>query len=635
MTSPNISHKGETRSADIRPRAYSYIRFSSPEQAKGDSLQRQMELAEQYAESYGLELDTELTFRDLGVSAYRGLNVETGELRTFLKAVGDGIVKPGSVLLVESLDRISRRHARKAVRVLEEIVETGVDVVTLQDGKRYSAESLDGLDFIWAILVLIRGHEESATKSKRVAAAWKRKREKLAEGHKLTKRGPEWLRLSDDKRHFEIVPERAPVIPMIFQLKVDGIGSESIARKLNQQDVWKPQGRRNPDGGWRKSYVEKILHGRAVIGEFRPHKMENGKRVPDGEPIIDYFPRVVDQELFDRVQAIFARRAALPGHGGGVNGRVANLFGGGLARCALCGSTMAHVNKGPKPKGGEYLQCDKAKRGLGCDKKLVRYDWLEPLLLYFTRGLEPTMLLPDADERKARATAARYARQQAREGELTQAQKQIENLTESIARTPDKAVRETLEGKLATVLKRRTELETELAQMDVETAEQSATPEAVAEQIRDIEDLLTRMDTLRGEERSELRRRLRHELQQLIDRIEIKPTKSGTALTLYFRDGAYCNLRIDKKGALRLANDGTRIAWLDADGNVLDIDDPDDDPGGGAKQKRRERQRRVNAKIAKALKRQGLNLSDPTIAGECCGHPPPRSQGPVSPVADP
>ena len=117
MKSPNISHKGETQSPGIRPRAYSYIRFSSPEQAKGDSLRRQMELAEQYAEAHGLELDTELTFRDLGVSAYRGLNVETGELRAFLKAVEEGIVAPGSVLLVESLDRISRRVARKAVRV--------------------------------------------------------------------------------------------------------------------------------------------------------------------------------------------------------------------------------------------------------------------------------------------------------------------------------------------------------------------------------------------------------------------------------------------------------------------------------------------------------------------------------------
>jgi hypothetical protein len=52
-----------------RPRAYSYIRFSTPEQAKGDSLQRQTDAARAWAARHGLELDEELTFRDEGVSA--------------------------------------------------------------------------------------------------------------------------------------------------------------------------------------------------------------------------------------------------------------------------------------------------------------------------------------------------------------------------------------------------------------------------------------------------------------------------------------------------------------------------------------------------------------------------------------
>jgi len=38
--------------------AYSYIRFSSPELLKGDSLRRQLELSEEYAHKNGLRLDT-------------------------------------------------------------------------------------------------------------------------------------------------------------------------------------------------------------------------------------------------------------------------------------------------------------------------------------------------------------------------------------------------------------------------------------------------------------------------------------------------------------------------------------------------------------------------------------------------
>ncbi|GHE69011.1 hypothetical protein GCM10019059_30840 [Camelimonas fluminis] len=96
-----------------RPKAYSYLRFSTPEQAKGDSFRRQTALAQEYAVRHGLEL-ADLTFHDLGVSAFRGANAETGRLGDFKRAVEDELVQPGSYLLVESLDRVSRQAARKA-----------------------------------------------------------------------------------------------------------------------------------------------------------------------------------------------------------------------------------------------------------------------------------------------------------------------------------------------------------------------------------------------------------------------------------------------------------------------------------------------------------------------------------------
>jgi hypothetical protein len=59
----------------MKPKAYSYVRFSTPDQAKDDSLRRQMRLTVEYAERHGLELDTDLTFQNLGLSAYHGANV--------------------------------------------------------------------------------------------------------------------------------------------------------------------------------------------------------------------------------------------------------------------------------------------------------------------------------------------------------------------------------------------------------------------------------------------------------------------------------------------------------------------------------------------------------------------------------
>lgn len=78
-----------------RPRAYSYLRFSTPEQSKGDSFRRQAALSERYATEHALDLDQTLTFQDLGVSAYRGRNVQEGQLGAFIAAVDSGRVAPG------------------------------------------------------------------------------------------------------------------------------------------------------------------------------------------------------------------------------------------------------------------------------------------------------------------------------------------------------------------------------------------------------------------------------------------------------------------------------------------------------------------------------------------------------------
>src|SRR6267378_636205 len=80
-------------------KAYSYKRWSTPEQGRGDSLRRQMEAAQQWATANGFELDTELTLTDSGMSAFHGKNAAEGALAEFLRAVMDGRVPAGSYLI--------------------------------------------------------------------------------------------------------------------------------------------------------------------------------------------------------------------------------------------------------------------------------------------------------------------------------------------------------------------------------------------------------------------------------------------------------------------------------------------------------------------------------------------------------
>ncbi len=156
-------------------KAYSYIRFSTPEQMKGDSLRRQLEKSQVYAAEHGLELDTTLNMRDLGVSAFRKANVEKGNLGAFIEAIEKGIVKPGSHLLIESLDRLSRAEVVDALRIFLNIIEHGIVIVTLADNRVYSKDSInkDSVELIISIAVMMRSHDESLTKSVRRQASWK------------------------------------------------------------------------------------------------------------------------------------------------------------------------------------------------------------------------------------------------------------------------------------------------------------------------------------------------------------------------------------------------------------------------------------------------------------------------------
>src|SRR5215831_7300039 len=125
-----------------RTKAYSYLRFSTPEQLQGDSQRRQFDAALNYARENGLELDEELTFHDLGKSAFRGANATTGKLAAFRRAVEDGRVEPGSYLLVEDFDRLSRMGPWDALPVFQEIINNGITVVTLKDREVWHRDAL-------------------------------------------------------------------------------------------------------------------------------------------------------------------------------------------------------------------------------------------------------------------------------------------------------------------------------------------------------------------------------------------------------------------------------------------------------------------------------------------------------------
>src|SRR5215469_5636971 len=166
--------------------AYSYIRFSTPDQAKGDSLRRQTELAEAYCQRCGWKLST-ASYRDLGVSARRGKNALVGNLGEFLKAIESGAVKPGSALIVESLDRITRQGIDEGYDLIKRILKAGILLVTLSPEREFDVSATKSLSkgALEIQLILERAAEESVRKSVRGKAARAQGRKRARENGEI------------------------------------------------------------------------------------------------------------------------------------------------------------------------------------------------------------------------------------------------------------------------------------------------------------------------------------------------------------------------------------------------------------------------------------------------------------------
>lgn len=414
-----------------QPKAYSYIRFSTPEQAQGDSMRRQSKLADDFVRQHKLQLDTELTLRDLGVSAYRGDNLVVGALGAFLEAVNKGLVPPGSFLLVESLDRVSRKAASRAANVLQSICYAGVKVVTLTDGRIYDAQSLDEdpISFIYAVLVFMRAHEESLTKSKRLKAAWHGKRLQVKD-KVMTSLTPGWIELGADRKPV-LIDERAKIVGRIVRDYLKGVGKDSIARALNEEQVpcWGRGARKAKY--WHRSYIHKMLSSPALVGTFVPHidEHKDGKfrRIPQ-EPVLNYFPAVIDDDTQLRLQALM-NRSPLRGRHAGAEMR--NVLSG-LAKCPLCGGPMNRGSKVSKTKGGyPFLICARAKQGAGCEYRTVRYDTVEETLFK-----EHAHILRDMPHPDTQIEATMHSAQAA----VDELQSQISGLLDVMERTPSDAL---------------------------------------------------------------------------------------------------------------------------------------------------------------------------------------------------
>src|SRR4051812_21396571 len=107
-----------------RRTAISYARFSSPEQAKGDSEDRQRRLFLSFCKQHRLA-PARQHFTDRGLSGLKGTYRTKGAMGRLEELAAGGAFPPGTVLVIEAWDRLSRQRPDVAVEHVSKLLRGG------------------------------------------------------------------------------------------------------------------------------------------------------------------------------------------------------------------------------------------------------------------------------------------------------------------------------------------------------------------------------------------------------------------------------------------------------------------------------------------------------------------------------
>lgn len=164
----------------------------------------------------------------------------------------------------------------------------------------------------------------------------------------------------------EPIPDRAEVVKMIFEWYASGVGTTTIADRLDAMHVPAPQG-----GAWARDVISRMLGNQHYIGMVRWNYRPTVKKIEAGEvvasrPVAEDFllydgkhPEIIDRELWDAVQAI---RGKIPRNKKNTNG-FNPLAGVMFCECGRAMSARTYKNKGVERCEPRFLCSEQRKCG--------------------------------------------------------------------------------------------------------------------------------------------------------------------------------------------------------------------------------------------------------------------------------
>ncbi len=326
-----------------------YARFSSHSQTE-QSIEGQLKVCREFAAANG----------HIVVDEYidRAQSGTTDSRADFQRMIADSDRHTFEGVLVYQLDRFARNRYDSAINKAK-LKKNGVRVISAKENITDDASG-----------ILVEGVLESMAEYYSAELSQKINRGMAINAQKCLSIGSNpglGFKVASD-RTFYVDEAEAIIVCEIFERYAQGQTVIEIINDLNARQIKTSIGRE-----FNKNSLHRLLRNKRYIGMY----LYKGEETPGG------MPRIIDDELFERVQAILDKNKSAPARSRGKEEYLltTKLF------CGYCREMMTgYGGTGKSGKAYHYYACKKAKKH-ECQKKAVDKVHIENMILEACRKL--------------------------------------------------------------------------------------------------------------------------------------------------------------------------------------------------------------------------------------------------------
>lgn len=272
--------------------------------------------------------------------------------------IADSDKQTFEAVLVYQLDRFARNRYDSAINKAK-LKKNGVRVISAKENITDDASG-----------ILVEGVLESMAEYYSAELSQKIRRGMDINAQKCLSNGslPGLGFKVDADRKFYVDPEEAAVVREIYERYASGETVAEITRDLNARQIKTAHGKE-----FNKNSLHRILRNKRYIGVYLYKDME----IPGG------MPRIIEDELFERVQHILNKNKQAPGR---TRGKEEYLLTTKLF-CGYCREMMTGYGGTSRNKNAyHYYSCKNSRKNL-CDKKIIKKEKIEDRVVSVCRKL--------------------------------------------------------------------------------------------------------------------------------------------------------------------------------------------------------------------------------------------------------